>query len=268
MFILIFEVNGMFKGTVLITGASSGIGKKVAIESVKAGYRVILLARRVEKLEKVQADCFDIRPNSALFFKMDLLDINQVDDVISHIIDNYIVDILINSAGIGLSKRVLESSFSDMERVFKINTLGLMYISKRLAASMVNRKRGHIIQVASLAGKVASPKTAVYSASKAAVIAFSNALRLELAPYNIYVTSVNTGPVDTDFFQKFQTSEEYRQAMKYLTLTDNQVSEKIVKSYMKNKREVNLPLLLNIGSKIYPLMPRLSDWLISNYFQK
>lgn len=258
----------MFKGTVLITGASSGIGRKVAIKSVKAGYRVILLARRVEQLKQVRLDCYKIRVNSARYFEMDLLDINQVDDVISQVLENYTVDILVNNAGIGLTKWVLDSSFEEMERVFKINVLGLMYIAKRLAASMVERKKGHIIQVASLAAKVASPKTAVYAASKAAVLAFSNAMRIELEPYNIYVTNVNTGPVDTEFFEKVDTSEEYLQAMKYVILTDDQVSEKIVKSFMKSKREVNLPFLLNLGSKIYPLMPRISDWLISSYFQK
>lgn len=258
----------MFKGTVLITGASSGIGRQVAIDSVTQGYRVILLARRVEKLKEVQSICQTIQPGSALYFQMDLMDIDQVDQVISHITDHYAIDILVNSAGIGLTKKVVDTDFEDMVRVFKVNVLGLMYISKRLAAHMVDRQRGHIIQLASLSGKVGTPKTAIYSASKAAVIMFSNTLRQELRPYNIFVTNVNPGPVDTEFFDKVDTSEDYVESMKWFILSDKKVSEKIVKAYMKDKREINLPLLLNIGAKIYPFVPRFSDWLITNQFEK
>lgn len=257
-----------FKGTVLITGASSGIGHSIALESVKKGYEVIIVSRRVEKLQLLKERCNRISPDSATFYRMDLLDIDNVENVITEILNNHTIDILINNAGMGLTKYTVHTEINEIFNVFKVNTLSLIYISKRIAVQMLELNKGHIIQIGSIAGKVPTPKTAIYSASKAAVISFSNALRQELRLFNITVTTVNTGPVNTEFFDKVDTSDDYLDSVKLFMLTDEKVARKIVQSYWKNKREINLPLILNMGAKLYHFLPSLADKLILSNFKK
>lgn len=256
------------KGTVLITGASSGIGWQLALESVKAGYHVILVARRLEKLKELQALCDQLEPNSATIYQLDLLDIEQVDHVLSKILEQHTIDIVINNAGMGLTKDVVETSYAQMQTVFQLNVMTVMYLSKRLAIHMLDNGGGHIIQLASLAGKVATPKTAIYSASKAAVIGFSDALRQELKAANIHVTTVNLGPVDTEFFSKVGTAQSYFEKMKPVMLDSQTVAQKVVKYYGKPKREINLPWTLNLGAKLYQLFPNLADTVINKTAKK
>jgi len=119
-----------------------------------------------------------------------------------------------------------------------------------------------------LAGKVSTPKTAVYSATKGAVISFSNALRMELDPVNIRVTTVNPGPVDTPFFNQFDPDREYLQKMGYLVLKPEKIARKIVQNAGKNKREINLPLLLSGATHLYQLFPEIGDFILSRSFKK
>src|SRR5699024_12134924 len=108
--------------------------------------------------------------------------------------------------------------------------LGLMYISKMFAASFVDRQKGHIIQIRSIAGKVPTQKTAVYSASKAAVLSFTDTMRQELKTHHVFVTTINLGPVDTDFFQKVDTDPSYLKKVKPFMLSEEAVSKKDRKS--------------------------------------
>ena len=89
-----------------------------------------------------------------------------------------------------------------IRNMFEVNVLGMMVLTQQVAIQMAEQKHGHIINVASIAGKIATPKTAVYSATKFAVLGFSNALRLELKPLGINVTTVNPGPIETAFLTK------------------------------------------------------------------
>lgn len=262
------SMNQIHKGTVFITGASSGIGYNTALAAIKEGYRVILAARRLEKLEKLQQQCNSIKTNSAIIYQLDLYEIDQVESVITKVLSNYSVDILVNNAGIGLTKYVKDLTYKDIETVFRVNVLSLMYITKLFAAHFVDQKHGHIIQIGSLAAKVPTQKTSVYSASKAAVLSFNDVLRQEVKPHNIFVTTVNFGPVDTEFFQKVDTSPSYTEKVKPFMLSEEAVSKKIVSIMNTDKREVNKPLLLAIGTKLYQLVPSLGDRLLSKIFRK
>src|SRR5699024_10003292 len=261
-------MNNGFKGTVFITGASSGIGYHTALEAVKSGYRVILTARRLERLKELQQLCDAINPNSAIIYQMDLLDIDQVEAVITAVQENYNVDVLLNNAGMGLTKFVRTLTFKDIDTVFRVNVLALMYISKLFAAYFVDRQKGHIIQIGSITGKVPTQKTAVYSASKAAVLSFTDTMRQELKTHHVFVTTINLGPVDTDFFQKVDTDPSYLKKVKPFMLSEEAVSKKIVSVMRTNKREVNRPLLLAAGAKLYQLVPSLADRLLSMTFRK
>ena len=186
---------------VLITGASSGMGEQIAYQAAKKGAIVIGCARRIEKLEEVVATCRRISGNDAYAFQVDVSIPNQIERVVEKVESSIgPIDVLVNDAGFGLMKEALDFDMAIAERMFRVNVLGLMYMSKYVALHMAERRRGAIINIASIAGKIATPKASVYSATKFAVLGYSNALRLELKPLGISVLTVNPGPVRTDFF--------------------------------------------------------------------
>ncbi|WP_080146353.1 SDR family NAD(P)-dependent oxidoreductase [Marinilactibacillus piezotolerans] len=254
---------------VLITGASSGIGEAMAYEAAAKNATVLLCARREDKLKEVKDKCESISNKPAYVYTLDVSDPDDIDNVMDRIkAEVGAIDVLINNAGFGHSETFLSYDLKKAESMFRVNVLGLMYLSQIAAIQMADRRSGHIINVGSIAGKVATPKSSVYSASKFAVIGFSNALRLELKPLNIKVTTINPGPVDTAFFDEFDPSGDYLNRIRSFVLTSQEVAEKTIKVIGTNKREVNLPFSLGVASKFYSLFPALGDYLILTSFDK
>ena len=132
---------------------------------------------------------------------------------------------------------------------------------------MLDQGGGQIINVASLAGKVSTPNYATYGATKGAVISFSNALRMELKPHNIQVTTVNFGPVDTPFFENIEKNRREASAEGPLALSVSKAAKVVSNTIGKNKREVNRPLLLAVGAKMYVFVPAVGDYILMNFFR-
>lgn len=255
--------------TVFITGASSGIGEEMAYEAARQGANLVLAARREEKLNSVKQKCENLSGISASVFKLDVSDPDSIIQTVDKIIEQTgTIDVLINNAGFGFTNDFLTFDMKKAESLFRVNVLGLMYITQLVALHMAKNQAGHIFNVGSIAGKAATPKTAVYSASKFAVIGFSNALRLELRPLNIKVTTVNPGPVDTDFFDQFDPEGDYLGKVKLFVLTPEKVAKKTIDAIGKNKREINLPGILSSASYFYQLFPRIGDFLTIKLFDK
>ena len=211
------ELKNLQGRIVLITGASSGMGEQIAYQAAKKGAIVIGCARRIEKLEEVVATCRRISGNDAYAFQVDVSIPNQIERVVEKVESSIgPIDVLVNDAGFGLMKEALDFDMAIAERMFRVNVLGLMYMSKYVALHMAERRRGAIINIASIAGKIATPKASVYSATKFAVLGYSNALRLELKPLGISVLTVNPGPVRTDFFDIADESGHYLQSGRFL----------------------------------------------------
>ena len=150
--------------------------------------------------------------------------------------------------------------------MFEVNTFALMNLSRLVAARMKATRKGHIINIVSMAGLIATAKSSLYSATKFAAIGFSNALRLELMPYGVYVTTVNPGPIRTGFFDQADPDGTYLKSVDRFLLEPDTVAKKIVKTIGKNKRELNLPVLLNLAHKFYTLFPKLADKLAGETF--
>ena len=254
---------------VLITGASSGLGESIAYEVSKKGGRVILCSRREEELSTCLKKCEEISGQTGTFYQMDISDYDQVEEVLENIkIDFDQVDVLVNCAGIGLFESFLESDFSDTEKMFSINVMGLIYLTQKIGLLMAEKKSGHIINIASQAGKMATPKSSIYAATKFAVIGFSNSLRLELKPLGISVTTVNPGPIRTPFFDLADPSGTYLDSVGKLVLDPEILARKIVKSMGTYKREINSPFIMELGSRAYQLFPHVGDYLAVNLFDK
>jgi len=150
--------------------------------------------------------------------------------------------------------------------MFEVNTFALMNLSRLFGSRMKKAGQGHIINIVSMAGLIASSKSSLYSATKFAAIGFSNALRLELLPFGVYVTTVNPGPIKTSFFDLADPDGSYVKAVDKYILEPDFVAGKIVSSFGKKKREINLPWILNLAHKFYTLFPRIADKLAAKMF--
>ena len=187
--------------TILITGATSGFGKAIAEKFAAANYNCIITGRREEKLfaladelrkdydVKVLPLVFDVQNREAVFAA-----INSISDAWQNI------DILVNNAGLALGKESFESaSLDDWETMIDSNVKGLLYVTKALLPLMTIRKKGHIFNIGSTAGKMVYKDGNVYCATKQAVDAISQSMRIDLLQYGIKVTAIHPGAADTEF---------------------------------------------------------------------
>ncbi|MBF2047334.1 MAG: SDR family NAD(P)-dependent oxidoreductase [Leptolyngbya sp. IPPAS B-1204] len=187
---------------VFITGASSGIGAACAHSCAAAGARLILAARRLERLEQIAADLKSFNTPIHLL-QLDVRDRAQVEASLQALPPDWAnVDVLINNAGLsrGLDK-LHEANIQDWEEMIDTNVKGLLYVSRSLIPGMVCRGRGHVVNIGSIAGHQTYPGGSVYCATKAAVRALSEGLKMDLLGTPVRVTSVDPGMVETEFSQ-------------------------------------------------------------------
>ena len=246
--------------TIIITGASGGLAQEMV--KLLSKDKLILVGRSKAKLEKIYGE----KENLDLV-ELDITDSSALERFAEQIDSQYgHVDVLVNNAGYGIFEEFDKISSSDIEAMFKVNTFALMNLSRLFGSRMKKAGQGHIINIVSMAGLIATGKSSLYSATKFAAIGFSNALRLELMPYGVYVTTVNPGPIRTGFFDQADPDGTYLKSVDRFLLEPDAVAQKIVKTIGKNKREINLPLLLNLAHKFYTLFPKLADKLAGETF--
>lgn len=187
--------------TVLITGATSGIGHACAEKFAENGYQVIITGRRKERLEKiaktlqktfkvnVKTLCFDIRKKE---------EVNKAIQSLAK--DAIAIDVLINNAGLAVGFDPLQSGDTDdWERMIDTNIKGLLYVSRAVLPLMIERKSGHVINMGSIAGKEVYPNGNVYCATKHAVDALTKGMRIDTVKHNIKVTQIAPGAIETEF---------------------------------------------------------------------
>jgi len=181
----------------VVTGASRGIGREVAKQAARQGARVGLVARSGDDLEAVLAE---IGGRGAVAVA-DVADRHAAELAVARLAAELgPIDILVNNAGIGSYGRVSDIPVEEFERVMRVNYFSAVYVTKAVLPSMLERRRGHIVNVASIAGRIGAPMEAAYSASKFAMVGFTEALAFEVGPVGIGVSMVNPGPVQTEFF--------------------------------------------------------------------
>ncbi|MCT4636395.1 MAG: SDR family NAD(P)-dependent oxidoreductase [Bacteroidales bacterium] len=189
------------KKIALVTGATAGFGEAIAIKLAESGYNLIITGRRDERLqdlkEKLAKDfgtesvtlCFDVRDKEAVDMAIDSLKGDWKN-----------IDLLVNNAGlaVGLGP-IQEGVVDDWERMIDTNVKGLLYVTRKISPTMVERKKGHIINIGSTAGKDVYLNGNVYCGTKHAVNAISQAMRIDMLPYNIKVTQIRPGLAETEF---------------------------------------------------------------------
>ena len=258
-------INGQI---IAITGGSSGLGRAIGLAAAQSGATVVFLARRKDALLQAQAQATAISGQPAYSYVLDVADPVAVEAVVHRIYREVgEIDVLVNAAGFGHFEDALDTPMATVEQMFRVNVLGLMYMTQLIGRQMADRGRGHIINIASMAGKMATPKSAIYSATKFAVVGYSNGLRLELKPFGVRVTTVNPGPIRTAFFESAEATE-YLQSVDFIVLDPTKLAWRIVHSMNKPVREINTPWLMNVGATLYTLAPHMGDFLAGTLFNR
>ena len=182
----------------LVTGASSGIGEATALALAEQGARVAISARRRDRLDTVAAELVKLGAEP-LVLEADLLQEAQAQRIVKATEDHYgRLDILINNAGVMYLEPVAEADLGRWRRMLELNVLSLIASTQAALAGMTARHDGHIVNVASTAGRIANPNSAAYSASKFGVVGFSEALRREVYQHGIRVSVIEPGVVETE----------------------------------------------------------------------
>jgi NADP-dependent 3-hydroxy acid dehydrogenase YdfG len=186
----------------VVTGASAGIGEATAFALANRGAKVVLAARRVERLEEI-ARTIESAGGRALAVGCDVGDPDRLAALPAVVGEAFgPCDILVNNAGVPGGGDFAELGFEQIERIVRVNVLGVMFGTRAFLPGMLKRRHGHIVNIASLAGRFAIPGAAVYTASKHAVVAFSESLNYDTEPLGVRVTSVNPGLVATEGFSQ------------------------------------------------------------------
>ncbi|MCR9154332.1 MAG: SDR family NAD(P)-dependent oxidoreductase [Croceimicrobium sp.] len=187
------------KQTVLITGASSGIGRATAQALAQKNFRLILCGRRMERLEALQSELEGITEVHCLSF--DVRDREAVEAAFSSLPEGFKqIDVLINNAGNAHGLDPIQAgNYEDWDAMLDINVKGLLYVSKEVIPQFIERKKGHILNIGSTAGKEVYPNGNVYCASKHAVDALNQGMRIDLNKHNIRVGAIHPGLVETEF---------------------------------------------------------------------
>jgi short-subunit dehydrogenase len=240
--------------TVYVTGASRGIGRALAARLARDGASVGLLARSGEELEELAAELGSSgMPGQVAAAVADVGDRPEVERAVAELRDALgPADALVNNAGLGAYAAVLEEDGEAFERLMRVNYLGTVHATRAVLPDMVRRRRGHLVNVASVAGRLGAPFEAAYSASKFAVVGFTESLSAELGELGVRVSLVETGPVRTSFTEARGVPFQ-RERPKPLEAST--VVEGIVSAMEHDRAEVLLPRWFRFPVAVRALLP-------------
>lgn len=189
----------MARELTIVTGASRGIGKGIALRLAKENHDLMLFGRDISALKSVKEEVEKIGV-SAEIFSGDAADEKFVHDSVNHIIKTHgKVDHLINNAGMGILKKLVDSTLDEFKQQIDVNLYGVYNFTKAVLPNMIKNRNGSIINISSLAGKNAFVGGTMYGATKHALMGFTKSLMLEVREYNIRVAAICPGSVDTSF---------------------------------------------------------------------
>lgn len=245
----------LFAQTALVTGASRGIGRAIAQELARQDLKtLILVARNEDQLRQLAAELTAGRPDlQTAVVPLDLTDPIAVNTAIARVWRDYgPIDLLVNCAGVAYQSPFLQSRFPQVYQEISLNLLGLYSVTRCVARRMVSQGGGTIVNVSSLMGKVAAPTLATYSATKFAILGFSQALRGELQAHNIKVVTLLPTLTDTDMSRNLQ---RYRWVK---PMTAGRVAQALVRGLRRNQSEI----VVGWQSHLALLCQKTAPWLL------
>ena len=240
--------------TALVTGASSGIGRALSLRLAREGARVSLVARRRDALEEV-AEAARAAGSEATVLACDVGVNAQVAAAATAAQRAFgPVELLVNNAGYGRHRRFVDHELADIERMFRVNTLGSIAFAKALLPAMIERRRGWIVFMASVAGKIASPDESVYAATKFALVGLAGALGLEVEEAGVHVLTVCPGVIDTPFFDEEALARMSPTALRQ-RVEPEELVDAILGALAKGRHELTYPRAIAAGYLVQALAP-------------
>lgn len=255
---------------VIVTGASSGIGEATAREFGRKGSRVVLAARRIDRLEALAREIDGMGTEAeTLVVQADLSKLEDIQSLIRHTLERFgRIDVLVNNAGFGrLDWLENLDPQKDIEAQFDVNVLGVIQTTRQALPVMIEQRAGHIINMCSMAGLVATPTYTIYAACKHAVHGFSEALRREVKPWGIEVSMIYPGGVATEFAHKAGIKRKtHATTPKFLLLTAEDVGRAVVQLVRRPRAMWIIPPLWSLTVLLNKLFPSFVDYTTINKF--
>jgi len=252
---------------VLVTGASSGIGRALAAAFARQGARVVLVARneaRLRALEQELATC----PGQRLVVPADVRQADQVEQAVQTAVQRFgQIDVLVNNAGKGHCGSVEETSLEEFRDVFDTNFFGAFLFTRAVAPHMVKRRSGLLIQISSVNGFCAVPLGSAYSASKFALEAFSQTARLEWEAHNVHVLIVRPGLIDTEFFDNAKNFREKNPFPTDRRMSAERAAQLIVRAAAARRRDLVITADGKMLWWLKKISPRLVDRILVHYIK-
>ena len=251
---------------VVITGASSGIGEAASLEFAKNGATVVLVGRRQEKLLEVEKKISNYNIQT-LVCVCDVSNKSQVEQMSKKVLEKFgTIDILVNNAGFAIFGKVTDLEIEQMESQIATNYFGMVYCVKNFLPKMLEQNSGHIVNVASVAASFGLPGLASYSASKFAMLGFSEGLQHELNGSNVKVTVVSPIMVRTNFFDNpsFKTMPKYSPT----SLSAETVAKAILKAANSSRLEIIVPSVVRGAVWTKQTFPYFVNPIIGSSFRK
>ncbi|WP_036483412.1 SDR family oxidoreductase [Myxosarcina sp. GI1] len=259
--------------TVLITGASQGIGKSTALLFARRGYNTVIASRTASELNAVAKEIESLG-GEVLAIPTDTRDRAAVETLVAKGIERFgQIDVLINNAGICMSASMAQTSIEDWEKIINTNLWGYIYAIKAVLPQMLERKQGSIINVGSFGGKVPMPNMTAYCTSKHAIVGLTETMRIELEPQGIHVSGVHPSVTKTDFLERAvfrdkdpQKEKQRRQDMeKFIESPLASESEDVAKAIWKAVKHSHGSIV--VGSAKFPaffhrLFPSMSKTIL------
>jgi short-subunit dehydrogenase len=254
--------TGLAGQVVIVTGASSGIGRETALYFARERARLVLAARRQQRLQGLERE-IQALGTEVLSVPTDVAQQDQVEAMVERALKRFgRVDILVNNAGVGLIALVEETSPEDMEMILRVNFLGAFYGIRAALPIMRRQGSGHIINISSFAGKRGIPLSGAYCASKFALIGLSESLRLELKGSGIKVSVICPVGTATEFFDVAKDPRGRKPGPKPPVQTASHVARAIIRCAVSPRPEVILYPPARLLVVLNALSPTLADWVI------
>ena len=260
--------EGSLKPVIVITGASSGIGEAAARLFARRGYRVVLAARREERLRELQAE-IAAAGGEALVVPTDVGVYAEITHLVAQTLAAYgQIDVLFNNAGFGRVGRLetLDPQ-ADIAAQLDVNLRGVIWTAQAVLPHMRSRRQGQIINMSSVAGFIATPTYSVYAASKFGVRGFTEALRREVLPYGVQVSGIYPGPVRTEFSEHTRADPDGgMQSPGFVQMSAEAVAEQVWRLAQRPRRALIIPWLLRAAARLNQWLPGLVDWGAARFF--